>query len=648
MMIVRPVIVQPLMREWDGELAEIKSEMEKRSAAKSAGAKTQAYNRARERKTKFLERLKSYRILDPACGSGNFLYLGLKALKDIEHRVNTECEDLGIARDFPATGPENMLGIEINPFAAELARVSVWIGEIQWMREHGFDASRNPILKALDTIECRDALVDEVGKKSAWPTTDVIVGNPPFLGSKWMLDRLGEQYTQRIRSCYSDGIDDTSDLVSYWFEKSREAITSKRCTRAGLVATQMIRSRANRRVMNSIANGVGIFNAWADEPWVVDGADVRVSIVCFGDNQMNSPQRDGVKTRKIYADLSAGQVDLTHACKLTENKDISVRGIERGGAFHVTGEIARAWLTLPANSNGQKNADVLKRFYTVRDLLGRDRDLWLIDFSGCSEADAAIYEKVFKHAEKEIKGSRSSNRESRTASQWWLFRRSGEHFSKYTRNLRRYIVTGLVTKHRFFCWQAGSNTLPDTRIVTIARDDDTSFGILSSSFHTTWTLNLCQYHGVGNDPVYTTGSCFETYPFPLGLTPDIPASDYVDNVHAQAIATAASRLNDLRENWLNPADLVKREPEVVPSYPDRILAVDDEAAKQLKKRTLTNLYNQRPAWLDNAHRDLDAAVAQAYGWTDWGTGGLSDDVVLERLFELNQQRCAADERQGKA
>ena len=161
-------------------------------------------------------------------------------------------------------------------------------------------------------------------------------------------------------------------------------------------------------------------------------------------------------------------------------------------------------------------------------------------------------------------------------------------------------------------------------------------------------MNLCQYHGVGNDPVYTTGSCFETYPFPLGLTPDIPASDYVDNVHAQAIATAASRLNDLRENWLNPADLVKREPEVVPSYPDRILAVDDEAAKQLKKRTLTNLYNQRPAWLDNAHRDLDAAVAQAYGWTDWGTGGLSDDVVLERLFELNQQRCAADERQGKA
>src|SRR5205823_10908007 len=136
--------------------------------------------------TKFIERLKDFRVLDPACGSGNFLYLALKELKNIEHRVNVECEQMGLERGFPVVGPECVNGIEINPFAAELARVSVWIGEIQWMREHGFDASRNPILKPLETIECRDALLNEDGAEAEWPGADVIIGNPPFLGTQLM------------------------------------------------------------------------------------------------------------------------------------------------------------------------------------------------------------------------------------------------------------------------------------------------------------------------------------------------------------------------------------------------------------------------------------------------------------------------------
>jgi type II restriction/modification system DNA methylase subunit YeeA len=143
--------------------------------------------------------------------------------------------------------------------------------------------------------------------------------------------------------------------------------------------------------------------------------------------------------------------------------------------------------------------------------------------------------------------------------------------------------------------------------------------------------------GVGNDPRFTHTSTFETFPFPEGLTPNIPAADYAKNPRAKAIATAAARLDELREAWLNPPDLVQRGPEVVPGYPDRILPVDDKAAEVLKKRTLTNLYNERPAWLDNAHRDLDAAVAAAYGWP----ADLSDEQILERLFALNQQRAAA-------
>lgn len=152
-----------------------------------------------------------------------------------------------------------------------------------------------------------------------------------------------------------------------------------------------------------------------------------------------------------------------------------------------------------------------------------------------------------------------------------------------------------------------------------------------------WSLATCSWHGVGNDPTYNNESCFETFPFPSGLTPNIPAADYAGDPRAAAIAEAARRLNELRESWLNPPDLVVRMPEVVAGYPDRLLPKDEDAERQLKKRTLTNLYNARPAWLDMAHRELDAAVAAAYGWP----ADLSDEEILARLFALNQERAAA-------
>ena len=199
--------------------------------------------------------------------------------------------------------------------------------------------------------------------------------------------------------------------------------------------------------------------------------------------------------------------------------------------------------------------------------------------------------------------------------------------------LARYIATPRVSKYRLFVWKA-SQVLPDTRLVVIARDDDTMFGILHSRFHELWTLRLGGWHGVGNDPQYTPSSGFETFPFPHGLTPDIPAAEYANDPRAQKIATAARRLDELRNNWLNPADIVVRMPEVVEGFPDRILPKDEAAAQILKKRTLTNLYNERPAWLDKAHRDLDEAVADAYGWKL----DMSDDEILGKLLALNLER----------
>ena len=176
---------------------------------------------------------------------------------------------------------------------------------------------------------------------------------------------------------------------------------------------------------------------------------------------------------------------------------------------------------------------------------------------------------------------------------------------------------------------------------------------MHSNPHTLWSLRLGSWLGVGNDPRYTPSTTFETFPFPEGLTPNLPASSYESDPRARRIAEAARRLNALREAWLNPPDLTRRVPEVVPGYPDRLLPVNETAATELKKRTLTNLYNQRPTWLALAHRDLDRAVAAAYGWPetladraqpenpDAADRKTAEEDILRRLFALNQERAKA-------
>ena len=280
MQIVGPVIVEPLTAEWETARAGIVAAMEKKAQARSKPAASRAEAEARAVKAAFMQRLANFRVLDPACGSGNFLYLSLLALKDIEHKANLDAEALGLPREFPRTGPENVLGIELNPYAAELARVSVWIGEIQWMRRNGFDAARDPILRPLETIECRDAVLNADGTAADWPDADVVVGNPPFLGNKRMISELGEDYTLALRRAWP-AVPGGVDLVCYWFAKAWQMIEAGRLTRAGLVATNSIRGGANRAVLKPVVEHGRIFEAWSDEGWTVEGAAVRVSIVCF-------------------------------------------------------------------------------------------------------------------------------------------------------------------------------------------------------------------------------------------------------------------------------------------------------------------------------------------------------------------------------
>ena len=319
---------------------------------------------------------------------------------------------MGLQRAFPAVGPANVRGIEINAYAAELARVSVWIGEIQWMRSNGFRESRDPILKPLETIECRDAVLAPDGSEPEWPETDVVIGNPPFLGDRVMRGGLGHEYTERLRRTYRGSVGSSADLVCYWFHKAGKLVSNGKLTRAGLVATNSIRGGSNRAVLDRIVEDGVIFDAWSDEPWVIDGAAVRVSLVCFASTNPGLPATlNGEGTSRIHADLTEGGIDLTRATRLAANQSTAFLGVNKNGAFDIPGDAARAWLRLPANPNGCPNADVLKPRIVGMDVVRRSSDQWIVDFgTSMTEAEAALYEAPFVHVEEHVKPARAKNR----------------------------------------------------------------------------------------------------------------------------------------------------------------------------------------------------------------------------------------------
>ena len=645
MLIVTPVIVRPWLAEWEMTKTDIAAAFTKAQDAKSASAKTKANDQAATIYRAFLDRLRAFRVLDPACGSGNFLYLALLALKDLEHRVSIEAEAMGLQREFPQISPASVKGIEINRYAAELARVSVSVGEIQWMRRNGFGVSSNPILKPLETIECRDAILNFDGTEAAWPDVDAVIGNPLFLGEKLLRTLLGNEYVDRLFVAYTARVPAEADLVTYWFAKAWELMRDGKLKRAGLVATNSIRGGVNRRVLEAIIQDGIIFDAWGDEPWVVEGAAVRVSIVCFAPlSNVSVVALDRLPVARINADLTGGKVDLTKAVRLSENHDVAFMGDTKGGPFDIDGDLARQWLALPVNPNGLGNAKVLRPWMNGMDVTRRPAGKWIVNFGWPMEKEeASLFERPYSYIREKVKPERDKNNRETYRRFWWRHVEARQGMWAALLGLPRYIVTPTVAKHRLFAW-LHMPVCPDHQLIVIARDDDTTFGVLHSRFHEAWSLGLCTWLGVGNDPRYTPSTTFETFPFPEGLTPDISPLAYASDERAMKIADAAKRLNELREVWLNPPDLTMRVPEVVSGFPDRILPVDDKAVAILKKRTLTNLYNERPAWLAYAHSDLDAAVAVAYGWP----ADISEDEAIARLFALNQSRSPTGAMGAKA
>jgi type II restriction/modification system DNA methylase subunit YeeA len=606
--IVRPVVMEPLEREWAAIQEEVGPLL--RWETQTGERRKASRDTLVSRLQSFLDHLGQLRILDPACGSGNFLYVTMDLLKTLERRVIAFGATHAVAVQ-PRVHPRQLFGIELNEYAHELASIVVWIGYLQWKRRNGFSmVDEDPILQPLDNISQMDAILSRTPEgrpyEPAWPEADFIVGNPPFLGGKKLRNEkfgLGDAYVDALFEVWDGRVRREADLCCYWHEKAREMVATKKARRVGLLATQAIRGGANRDTLARMKRSGGIFFAESDRPWVLDGAAVRVSMVGFDDGSETRLRLDGRQVEGINADLTSSS-DLTQARRLKENLGISFMGDTKVGPFEIDSATATMMLAAP-NPHGKPNSDVVRPWVNGLDITRRPRGMWIIDFPpGTSEEEAALYEKPFEYVVMRVLPERRENARKVYAERWWIHGEARPSMRASLAEGSRFLATPSVAKHRVFVWLQ-KDTLPDHKLFVFGRDDDYFFGVLQSRVHGEWALAKGSIHGdgsTGGRPVYNNTTCFETFPFPRPTPGQVAA-----------IGSAAADLNQLRENWLNPPGL---------------------SEEDLKKRTLTNLYNERPTWLANAHRKLDQAVFAAYGWP----ADLDDAEVLSRLLALNLER----------
>ena len=602
-------LIEPvLLRPWRGRWAALKAEVAAKLAAKPSKAALVVLHRRVEA---FRESLGAIQVLDPACGSGNFLVVAMQRLLDLELEVvRFQAEWFHTQALSFHVGPQQLHGIELLAFPHALASVVVWIGHLQWLRLHGYRIQERPILKKLQPIVQGDSL------DLPWPAVEAIIGNPPFIGGKRLRSAIGDAAVDALFKTWDGRVPREADYVCYWFEKARAAVVAGEARRVGLLATNSIRQGKNRVVLDKILADSTIFFAESDRDWILEGADVRVSMVGFGCMEASEGRTlDGQPVSVINPDLTSS-MDLRIAMALKENANLSFIGDQKTGPFEIPEHLAMTWLALPVNPNGRPNSDVLRPWANGRDITDRPQSMWIIDFGmplgrgakpvpgmlHLSEVEVSYYEAPFSYALNHVKPVRDKTRTPIRA--WWMHEKTRPEMRRAIHGLSRYLVTPRVSKHRVFSWLPGS-VLADTRLVVIASDQDSMFGLLQCRAHELWTIGACGWHGIGNDPQYTPSINFETFPFPAGFQ-DAPP---------EAVSEAARKLNEARERWLNPEGA-------------------DEAT--LKKRTLTALYNEREAgratWLNNLHRDLDRAVLAAYGWS----------VLAEALFAAEDALRAAN------
>lgn len=662
--LVEPVVLAPLRAEWDAVQTQL--------ALQTQGEEA----KARAILEAWLSRLEGIRVLDPACGSGNFLYVALERLLDLEKRARIWAEDNWGEKIEGRIRPEHFLGIELNIYAHDLAQIVVWIGFLQWQRANGYPFPLDPILRHTNNIQHCDALLSTKNEVEAiqnqsdstknevnaaiviadsatvatiereWPAAEFIIGNPPFLGDKKMRGELGDDYVDALR-IYRDRLPGTSNFVCYWFEKARAQIESGQTKRVGLVSTATIVQSNTRAVLERINQSGKIFFAVSNQPWILKGANLRVALIAFDNGDEAQRVLNGTTVSSIHSNLTAG-LDLTRKRQLAANRGQSFMGTTKVGDYDISLAIARRLLAQP-NVNGRPTSDVLRPYRNGDDLTQQLSNRWIIDFgTSISESDAALYDAPFEYLVQHVKAERQKNNRPIRARRWWLLGETLPAFRTATQHLTRYIATSGVSEHRIFVW-LDTAVLPDAKVIAFAYDDDYHFGILQSKVHTLWANSVGGRHGVGNTPTYNPTECFGTFPFP-------------DSIQAQpAISEAAAILNERRENWLHPPADVREEivtfrasldgpwqyriqnPDArgfgEASWSKFLFKEESNMGSALKQeRTLTGLYNARPQWLQSAHAALDAAVLRAYGLDE----SADDNEILAHLLELNLSRSGAE------
>jgi hypothetical protein len=732
--LVNPTVIEPLREQW-------KSVQVAALQLAGDGTDKKGVDKAVKEVETFLHQLATVRVLDPACGSGNFLYVTLELLKRLEGEVLNMLQELTgtikLEYSTHTISPANFCGIELNPRAAAIAEQVLWIGFLQWqLRTHGhLHNLPEPIIKDLHNIECRDAVLDYESKHeqrdaagqvvtrwdghttkphpitgeavpdpdarvpvytytkpkpAKWPAADYIVGNPPFIGTSMMRDALGDGYTQAIRGAYPN-VPDSADFVMFWWDKAAELTRTGKAKRFGFITTNSLKQTFNRKVLqHHMAQKKPIALAFAipDHPWVdsADGAAVRVAMtVCVPGNaqgillkvvqEVETANDDATEVTlqtqcgRIFADLTIGP-DVVGATELAANGNVSNRGSEVGGAGFILSPSEAKALGLGRLQGLDKH---ILPYLNGKDVTASSRAALVIDLFGLTEAEVrSRFPEVHQWLYTRVKPEREQNRSETLRANWWLHRRLREDLRDMRKGLARYIATPETAKHRFFVF-IDNAVFPDNALVNIALEDAFSFGVLSSNIHVTWALAT---GGTLEDrPRYNKTRCFETFPFPACT----PAQQ--EKIRALGEQLDAHRK---RQQALHPEltmtgmyNVLERVRELeglgsAPPASDAAVAstlrVDRDSAPPLNAKE-KKIYEQGLVGiLKQLHDELDAAVAEAYGWPDLyeerhsGRGSARPGVsqgpttptapvedrtatILARLVALNAER-AAEERKG--
>ncbi|MEI9418858.1 class I SAM-dependent DNA methyltransferase [Mesorhizobium sp. Cs1321R2N1] len=663
--VVDATIIEPLTKDWIGHQSAAARELRD-------GSKAAAIREIED----FLRHLASVRVLDPACGTGNFLYVALRRMKQLEGEALKQLQDIGgdeaVARmENISVKPEQFFGMELNKRAVEIAELVLWIGYIQWHLRTRATVPSEPVLGSSDHVHTKDALLtwsgyphpqlkrDAVGKpvsdnqgnetyaypnaiSADWPEADFIVGNPPFIGGKDIRGRLGAGYAEALWAA-NPRMNPAADFVMYWWDHAAELLVRRgtRLRRFGFVTTNSITQVFQRRVLERHLSGispVSLVLAIPDHPWTKaskDAAAVRIAMTVAEAGERDGAVRivtreEGLDTDeptiefieregRINADLSIG-ANTDKAKELVSNGAIGYRGVQlMGGGFIITKEKA-VQLGLGKRPDLDKH---VREYRNGKDLTSRPRGVMVIDLFGTSSDEVRRqFPEVYQHLLDTVKPERDRNNRTSYREKWWWFGEPRRELRPAIEGLSRYIATVETMKHRIFQFIDG-RVLPDNKLVVMALDDAFALGVLSSRVHVAWSLAVGGRLGVGNDPVYVKSKCFDPFPFP-----DASASARIE------IGAIAEELDGTRKR-------------VLAEHPDITLTALYNVLESVVAGTHLSRKDQGirsrgcVLILRELHDRLDSAVLKSYGWQT----GIDVEQVLEGLVQLSEVR-AAEERRG--